>query len=411
MKKGLWIIPVILLITATCAGYLSSPEVGYPPNGGSAMDPNVQQYSPSARQYGRNEDTSYFYDRLSPYGNWVDLNPYGYVWTPRHMGYRWRPYSDGHWVWTDYGWTWIANEEWGDVPFHYGRWGWDNEIGWFWVPDTMWGPAWVTWRSNDQYMGWAPFPPGVEFRVGMNFNSLSIDIPFNFWIFIQGSHFQDRNLNPYVLPYERNRTIVNYTSMHNNIYTRNDRIINEGIGQDEVRRITGRDVPRYALQDAQQPGRTRVVGQEVQIFRPAIRQNEAAKPKAYLNRDQARQELAPAKVFEPRTQQTIKTEAAAVQRRQAEEKTLLKKTQAQELKDMQNKRAAEQAKIRDTAEKAKIQQGYQTKAAELQKQHQAEKQQLTERHKQDTEQVKKVAQPAKKEKQAPPDKKKKINQE
>ena len=72
--------------------------------------------------------------------------------------------------------------------------------------------------------------------------------------------------------------------------------------------MTGRDVPRYGLQDAPQPGRTRVVGQEVQMFRPAIRQNEAAKPKVYLNRDQARQELAPARVFEPRRQQTVDTE-------------------------------------------------------------------------------------------------------
>ena len=410
MKKGLWIIPLILLITASCAGYFSSPGVGYPPSGGSYIDPGVQQYPNSPQQYGQNEDTSYFYDRLSPYGNWIEFNPYGYVWIPRHMGYSWRPYSDGRWVWTDYGWTWIADQEWGDIPFHYGRWGWDNEIGWFWVPGTVWGPAWVTWRSNDQYMGWAPLPPGVEFRAGMNFNSLSIDIPFNFWVFIQGSHFQDRYLNPYVLPFERNQTIVNYTVIHNNIYVSNDRIINEGIGVDEVRRITGRTVPRYGLQNAQQPGRTRVVGQEVQMFRPAIRQNQAAKPKVYLNRDQARQELAPARVFDPRGQQTIKTEAAAVQKRQIEETRLLEMSQAQEIKNMQQKRAAEQAQIRGTAEKAKIQKDYQTKMAELQKQHQTEKQQLTVRHKQDTEQVKKVKQ-VKQEKKAPPVKKKKNNQE
>ena len=413
MKKILWIIPAILVITGSCAGYFSSPEAGYPPSGVTYSAPSVQQYPSGPQQYGRNEDTSYFYDRLSPYGNWVDYSSYGYVWTPRHMGYRWRPYSDGHWVWTDYGWTWIANEEWGDIPFHYGRWGWDNDMGWFWVPGTVWGPAWVTWRSNDQYMGWAPFPPGVEFRAGMNFASLSIDIPLNFWVFIQGPHFQDRDLNPYVLPFERNQTIVNFTSMHNNIYSRGDRIINEGIRQDDVRRITGRAVPTYRLQDAQQPGRTKVVGQEVQMFRPAIRQNEAAKPKAYLKQDQARQELAPAKVFEPRQQVPVSVQASAVQKRQAQEKILLEKTQAQELKNMQSKRAAEQAQVRDTAAKAKVQRDYQTKTAELQKQHQAEKQQLTERHKQDTAQVKKVAQPAKQEKQAPapPPKKKRINQE
>jgi hypothetical protein len=400
MKKNLWIIPVILVITVSCAGYFSSPEVGYPPSGGNTIDPSVQQYSRSPQEYGRNEDTSYFYDRLSPYGNWIDLNPYGYVWTPRHMGYRWRPYSDGYWVWTDYGWTWIADQEWGDIPFHYGRWGWDDEIGWFWVPGTVWGPAWVTWRSNDQYMGWAPLPPGVEFRAGMNFNSLSIDIPLNFWVFIQGPHFQDRDLNPYVLPFERNRTIVNYTSMHNNIYVRNDRIINEGIGIDEVRRITGRAVPRYGLQDAQQPGRTKVVGQEVQIFRPAIRQNVAAKPKVYLNTAQARQELAPAKVFDPRGQQTINAEAAAVQKRQIEEKRLLELSQAQEIKNMQQKRDQEALKLRDASEKAKVNKDYEAKISDLKKNHAIESQQMTDRHKNDAEQVKKVT-------QAPPDKKKK----
>ncbi len=416
MKKALLMIPMILAITAGCAGYGSSPGVGYPPGAGSSIDPGDRPYATGPQEYGRYEDTSYFYDRLSPYGNWIDYNPYGYVWIPRHMGYRWRPYSEGHWVWTDDGWTWIADEEWGDIPFHYGRWGWDDDIGWFWVPGTLWGPAWVTWRSNDQYLGWAPLPPGVEFRIGMSFNSLSIDIPFNFWIFIQGRHFQDRDVHPYILPFERNRTIVGYTSLHNNIYTRNDRIINEGIRPDDIRRITGRNVPQYRLQDARQPGRARIVGQEIQVFRPAIRTNEGARPKAYLNRDQARQELAPAKVFEPRPQVPVRTQTSAVKKRQAEEKTLVRKTQAQEMKTMQSQRAAEQARVRDRAEKAKVQQSYQTKTAELQKQHQAEKQQLTQRHKQDTAQVKKAAQPArnqppKNEKPAPPPRKKKINEE
>jgi hypothetical protein len=394
MKKALWIIPMILMITAYCAGYFSSPEVGYPPSGGSALAARVQPYSGGPQVYGQNEDMSYFYDRLSPYGEWIDLDPYGYVWVPRHMGYRWRPYSDGHWVWTDYGWTWIADEEWGDIPFHYGRWGWNDEIGWFWVPGTVWGPAWVTWRSNDQYMGWAPFPPGFEFRVGMNFRSLSINIPLNFWVFIQGPHFQDQNLNPYVLPFERNQTIVNYTSMHNNMYTNNNRIINEGFGLDAVRRITGRTVPTYTLQNAQQPGRTRIVGQQVRVFRPSIQQNNAAKPKVFLNTNQARQVLAPAKVFDPRGQQNIAAEAAAVQKRQIQEKTLLQTTQAQEIKNMQLQRNAEARRVSDGAARTKVNQVYAAKITDLKKNHVVETQQMTVRHNKDAAQVKRVTQAA-----------------
>ncbi len=372
MKKGLWFIPLFLLIATGCVSFMPYNEPGYPRG--------VPEYSSEA-------DTSYFYNYLSPFGNWIELAPYGYVWCPRHMGYRWRPYCDGHWMWTDYGWTWIANEEWGSIPFHYGRWGYDNDFGWFWVPGTVWGPAWVSWRWSDQYAGWAPLPPGVEFRAGMDFASLSFNIPSNFWIFLQAPHFLDRDIYRYTLPYERNVTIINYTVIHNNIYFRNNRIINEGIGIDAVRRVTRREVPRFRIQDVWQPGPARVTGNDVQIYRPTFRTDAAAKPKAFLNRDEARQELAPPKIFEPRQQLPVNAQASAVQKRQAQEKILLEKTQSQELKDMQRKRAAEQAQIRDTAEKAKIQQTYQTKMSELQKQHQVEKQQLTERHKQDTQQV------------------------
>jgi hypothetical protein len=105
---------------------------------------------------------------------------------------------------------------------------------------------------------------------------------------------------PYILPFERNRMPINCTSIHNDIYVRNDRVINEGIGIDGARRLTGRTVSQFRLQDAQQPGPTRVVGRQVQIFRPAIRQNETARPKVYMNQDQARQDLAPAKIFDPK---------------------------------------------------------------------------------------------------------------
>jgi preprotein translocase subunit SecD len=257
----------------------------------------------------------------------------------------------------------------------------------------------LTPASNDQYMGWAPFPPGVEFRAGMNFNSSSMDIPLNFWVFIQGPHFQDLDLNPYVLPFERNQTIVNFTSMHNNMYTRNNRIINEGMGLDEVRRITGRAVPVYALQNAAQAGRTKIVGQQIQIYRPDIRQNVAAKPKVFLNGDRARQELAPAKVFDPRGQQSLAAEAAAVQKRQIQEKTLLATTQAQEIRTMQLKRDQEAKQVSGAAAKAKVNTAYEARITDLRKNHAVETQQITARHQNDVAQVKKFT-------QAPPNKKK-----
>jgi uncharacterized protein DUF6600 len=400
VKNVVCLVAFFLLMASGGAACILSAAAGPPPGvGGPTVAP--------AQQYGADMDIDYVYNYLAPYGNWVNRDPYGYVWIPRHMGYQWRPYSDGHWVMTDDGWTWLANEEWGSIPFHYGRWDYDDDFGWYWVPGMIWGPAWVSWRWSDQYAGWAPLPPGVEFRIGSGFASLSFNIPSRFWIFIEAPHFLDRDIHRYTLPYERNVTIINFTSIHNNIYFRNNRVINEGIGPDLVQRVTRQQVPRYRIQDVRQPGPDRVKGDDVQIYRPAFRTDAAAKPKALLNRDQARQELPPAKVFEPRQQVPVSAQASAVQKRQAEEKALLQRTQAQELKDIQSKRAAEQAQVRAAAERTKIQQDYQTRTAELQKQHQAEKQQLSERHKQDTEQVKKVARPDKQEKQTPPGKRKK----
>ena len=82
-----------------------------------------------------------FYDDLAPYGRWIQLNHYGLVWQPWDLPYGWRPYSDGYWVYTDYGWTFESDDPYGWAVYHYGRWAFDNRFGWVWVPGYEWGPA------------------------------------------------------------------------------------------------------------------------------------------------------------------------------------------------------------------------------------------------------------------------------
>ena len=73
---------------------------------------------------------------------------------------NWRPYTVGHWVYTDeYGWYWHSYEPFAWAVYHYGRWGYDPSYGWFWVPGDTWAPAWVEWRYGDRYVGWAPAGP------------------------------------------------------------------------------------------------------------------------------------------------------------------------------------------------------------------------------------------------------------
>jgi len=107
-------------------------------------------------------DLGFFYDSLASYGNWIERPSYGWVWTPRDVSASWRPYQAGHWVWSDEGWTWLTDEPYGWATYHYGRWYQDPEIGWAWVPGNDWAPAWVSWQEGNDYVGWAPLPPGAN---------------------------------------------------------------------------------------------------------------------------------------------------------------------------------------------------------------------------------------------------------
>src|SRR4051812_47813668 len=49
-----------------------------------------------------------FEQQLSPYGRWVDTPEYGRVWVPGNVPPDWQPYSDGRWVSTSAGWTFVA---------------------------------------------------------------------------------------------------------------------------------------------------------------------------------------------------------------------------------------------------------------------------------------------------------------
>ncbi len=101
-----------------------------------------------------------FYQELSPYGAWVQCEPYGWIWMPAGVGVGWQPYTTGYWGYTaSYGYAWYADEVWGWAPFHYGNWVFTPAYGWAWVPGYSWGPAWVSWRYGAGFVAWAPLAP------------------------------------------------------------------------------------------------------------------------------------------------------------------------------------------------------------------------------------------------------------
>jgi hypothetical protein len=101
---------------------------------------------------------------LAPHGQWIDVDRYGTVWRPS-VAPGWRPYHYGRWEWTTEGWLWVSDEPFGWATYHYGRWAWERGLGWIWVPGYQWAPAWVSWRTSGDVVGWAPLAPGLSVYV------------------------------------------------------------------------------------------------------------------------------------------------------------------------------------------------------------------------------------------------------
>ena len=226
---------------------------------------------------------STFYNKLEPYGDWIETGDYGYVFHPREAesSQRWRPYTNGHWVYTDAGWTWISEEPFGWATYHYGRWTRLRGIGWVWVPGNQWAPAWVSWRKGNDYVGWAPLPPEAQFdqRTGIrNWSDNYYDVGPDQYCFVASREFGAPRVEQTLLPPERNVTIINQTTNVTNITYSNTTIVNEGPSYDELRAISREPVQRYRLERnvninvSAEPPRPEVRGDAVVIAAPMIAQ-------------------------------------------------------------------------------------------------------------------------------------------
>lgn len=182
----------------------------------------------------------YFYTSLSPHGEWIELDHDVVVWRPMHVRRSWSPYSDGRWVWTSDGWYWDSYEPFGWATYHYGRWFYDDFYGWVWLPDYDWAPAWVEWRYNDHYIGWAPLPPYASFHIGFGIRfSTGWHSHHRHWNFIGYNHFGHRNLNIYIVDRSTNINIYNNTKYRTNYRYRDGRIVNGGIDRNFVEKRSG----------------------------------------------------------------------------------------------------------------------------------------------------------------------------
>ncbi|MBB5039375.1 DUF6600 domain-containing protein [Prosthecobacter dejongeii] len=176
----------------------------------------------------------FFFDALSPHGDWIYADDYGYVFQPAvSQEPGWAPYSDGYWAYTDAGWTWISNEDFGWATYHYGR--WIRMSGsWVWVPGYEWAPAWVSWRQADDHIGWAPLPPEARWSVSIGFNQWTdsyYDVGPSYYNFVPFNLFARRtSLRPVIIDRSRNYTYIDRSVNITNISYRQNVVNNIFVG-------------------------------------------------------------------------------------------------------------------------------------------------------------------------------------
>ena len=192
----------------------------------------------------------YFHSELSSYGNWYKLKGGINVWRPSNVSYDWGPYRNGRWFSTDDGWYWDSDEDYGYIAYHYGRWLYDDYYGWVWVPGSVWAPAWVDWRYDDDYIGWAPLPPYAEFSIGIGISfTNNFHYGYNYWNFVSYTNFCSPNVYNYFASNKYKYRIYSKTKYRNNYSYNMGRVINRGVDLKYVRErsrgnIVTRDIKR-----------------------------------------------------------------------------------------------------------------------------------------------------------------------
>ena len=196
----------------------------------------------------------FYYDTLSPYGEWVNVGDYGACWHPKDVDENWAPYTDGYWAYTDAGWTWVSYEDYGGIVYHYGRWMRVEGEGWVWAPGYEWAPAWVSWRRNDDYIGWAPLPPEARWRGDVGFSvwvDSEYDIGPRSYSFCRQRDFGAPVLRGVIVGRDENVVLIGSTRNITNITSTNfggvQVVFNGGPDFALLRGVTARPIPALRL--------------------------------------------------------------------------------------------------------------------------------------------------------------------
>ena len=200
---------------------------------------------------------TYFQQQLAPYGHWMKHPRWGNVWKPSGVPADFRPYQDGHWENTDdAGTVWVSDYSWGDIPFHYGRWGYDASYGgWLWVPGYTWAPAWVSWREGNGCAGWLPMVPGDDYDGSGAYpydyaDNYGYGVPegtfISFWTFVPEDQLFAVRIRDVVVSRSTYSSFIERTTSTTHYSVERGRIVNRSLNVARYERATGHTLPHVS---------------------------------------------------------------------------------------------------------------------------------------------------------------------
>ncbi len=286
----------------------------------------------------KNVDYKQFYDELAPHGDWVQVSAkdlgidlkkeesagessilndligikdayaddvdFGmfFVWRPSpelavsvSVGEPpvYVPYTRGQWIYTDDGWYFRAPTPYEEITCHYGRWAYSPAVGWVWVPGRVWAPAWVEWRDDDDYIGWAPLPP-CSYIVDDGVPPVFIDD--DRYIFVDRDRFVDPDIYTHCYPYRYYHEKIHIKEMRrfDGVIVKDRRVFERGPEIDRIEKITGRKIEPVKINRVDNIRNVKYAGGELNSYSPHFtkvkgndRKESVTKPNNFISYDHA----------------------------------------------------------------------------------------------------------------------------
>jgi hypothetical protein len=183
-------------------------------------------------------------------------------------------------------------ERWGWATYHYGRWGFKEDIGWYWVPGTVWAPAWVSWRKSPKHVAWAPLPPGRHTVYVTETVDIEPDaIPAIYWRVVPVGSFLAEDLSSEIVIGDEARPLIRETRPAGSVRVRKDVVVDDVIEPEFVEKQANVKVVVHEAREARTEDEAgRVNDREVVLFKPSVDRGsvETWKPKDVKTVDEVR---------------------------------------------------------------------------------------------------------------------------